>query len=153
MTRDAFVQKVDTLLKLVRTEYDLTQEQMAHCLGISKKTLVGIEKGRGSLGWTGAAAMCALFSQSTVLQNTFGGEMSDMLRAYAFEQSVPHYPRTMGGRIWWEVTEQGTGWKIQQNYISRHYRLLTADNKLICSSFDAEKLECLANELEQEGTL
>ena len=153
MSRDAFVRKVDALVKLVRTEYGLTQEQMAHCLGISKKTLVGIEKGRGSLGWTGSAALCSLFSQSTVLQNTFGGEMSDILKAYAFEQTVPRYPRTMGGRIWWEVTVQGEGWKIQQNYISRHYRLLTADNKHICSSFDPDMLKRLAKELEQEGTL
>lgn len=153
MTRDAFVKKVDTLLKLVRTEYDLTQEQMAQCLGISKKTLVGIEKGRGTLGWTGTAALCSLFSQSTVLQNTFGGEMSDMLKAYAFAQTEPHYPRTMGGRIWWEVTEEGNGWKIQQNYISRHYRLLTSDNKLICSSFDAEMLRKLAGKLEAEEAL
>ena len=153
MSRDAFVRKVDALVKLVRTEYGLTQEQMAHCLGISKKTLVGIEKGRGSLGWTGSAALCSLFSQSTVLQNTFGGEMSDILKAYAFEQTVPRYPRTMGGRIWWEVTVQGEGWKIQQNYISRHYRLLTADNKHICSSFDPDMLRRLAKELEQEGAL
>ena len=153
MTRDTFVQKVDALLKLVRTEYGLTQEQMAQCLGISKKTLVGIEKGRGSLGWTGTAAMCSLFSESTVLQNTFGGEMSDILKAYCFEQAAPHYPRTMGGRIGWEVTKQGENWKIQQNYISRHYRLLTADNKHICSSFDEEKLERLAKELEQDGTI
>lgn len=153
MSRDSFVRKVDALVKLVRTEYGLTQEQMAHCLGISKKTLVGIEKGRGSLGWTGSAAMCSLFSQSAVLQNTFGGEMSDILKAYAFEQTVPRYPRTMGGRIWWEVTVQGDGWKIQQNYISRHYRLLTADNKHICSSFDPDMLERLANELKQEGSL
>ena len=153
MSRDAFVRKVDALVKLVRTEYGLTQEQMAHCLGISKKTLVGIEKGRGSLGWTGSAALCSLFSQSTVLQNTFGGEMSDILKAYAFEQTVPRYPRTMGGRIWWEVTVQGEGWKIQQNYISRHYRLLTADNKHICSSFDPDMLERLAKDLEQEGAL
>ena len=103
--------------------------------------------------FTSAPASTTLFSESTVLQNTFGGEMSDILKAYAFEQAAPHYPRTMGGRIWWEVTKQGAGWKIQQNYISRHYRLLTADNKHICSSFDAEKLERLANELEQEGTL
>ena len=153
MSRDTFVRKVDALVKLVRTEYGLTQEQMAHCLGISKKTLVGIEKGRGSLGWTGSAALCSLFSQSMVLQNTFGGEMSDILKAYAFEQTVPRYPRTMGGRIWWEVTVQGEGWKIQQNYISRHYRLLTADNKHICSSFDPDMLERLAKDLEQEGAL
>ncbi len=153
MNRDTFIKKVDALVKLVRTEYGLTQEQMAQCLGISKKTLVGIEKERGSLGWTGTAAFCSLFSQSTVLQNTFGGEMSDMLKAYAFEQTAPHYPRTMGGRIWWELTEQGEGWKIQQNYISRHYRLLTADNKHICSSFDPDMLRRLAKELEQEGAL
>lgn len=53
MDRDTFVDLMNHQLKLVRTEYGLTQEAMARALGLSKKTLVEIEKGRSSLGWMG----------------------------------------------------------------------------------------------------
>ena len=102
MTREEFIKTADENLRLVRTEYELTQESMSLCIGISKKTLVGIEMGRGSLGWTGAVALCSLFSQSSILQNTFGGDMQDILSALAFERVQPKYPKTMGGRVWWE---------------------------------------------------
>ncbi|MBR6336133.1 MAG: transcriptional regulator [Ruminococcus sp.] len=150
MTREEFIKKTDEQLRLVRTEYALTQESMAGCLGLSKKTLVGIEKGRCSLGWTGAAALCSLFSQSTVLQNTFGGDMQDMLKALAFEKVTPKYPKTMGGRVWWQETQQGDGWHIQQNYISRHYRLLTDDDRHVFSSFELDKVKAAAEEFERE---
>ena len=53
MNRAEFIREMDTQLKLVRTEYGYTQEMMASILGLSKKTLVEIEKGRSSLGWMG----------------------------------------------------------------------------------------------------
>ena len=56
MTKKEFAATLDSALKAVRKEYGFTQEKMAAVLGISKKTLVEIEKGRSSLGWTGAAA-------------------------------------------------------------------------------------------------
>ena len=56
MNREEFIREMDTQLKLVRTEYGYTQEMMASILGLSKKTLVEIEKGRSTLGWMGAVA-------------------------------------------------------------------------------------------------
>ncbi|MDR1431401.1 MAG: helix-turn-helix domain-containing protein, partial [Propionibacteriaceae bacterium] len=53
MNRESFIASCDDKVKLVRVEYGLTQDTMSHILGISKKTLVDIEKGRRSLGWTG----------------------------------------------------------------------------------------------------
>ncbi|MBQ3031325.1 MAG: helix-turn-helix domain-containing protein, partial [Anaerotignum sp.] len=61
MTKKDFAVQMDASLKSVRKEYGFTQEKMAAVLGISKKTLVEIEKGRSSLGWTGAAAFAAIF--------------------------------------------------------------------------------------------
>lgn len=136
MKRDDFIQEMNDNLKLVRTEYGLNQDKMAVCIGISKKTLVEIEKGRSSLGWSGAVTLAAIFSESTVLQNSYGGDMSDMLKALAFENTKIKYPKTMGGKIWWHECKSGKGWKIQQNYISQHYRLLTSDDRHVCSSFD-----------------
>jgi transcriptional regulator with XRE-family HTH domain len=49
MSRILFIELVDNKLKLIRTEYNYSQEKMAKILGISKK-------GRSSLGWTAAVA-------------------------------------------------------------------------------------------------
>ena len=49
MDRTTFIENTDARVKLVRAEFDLTQEKMALLLGLSKKTLVEIEKGRASL--------------------------------------------------------------------------------------------------------
>ena len=62
MTRETFISEMDRHVKLVRTEYGFTQDVMAKVLGISKKTLVEIEKGRSSLGWTGSTALCTIFA-------------------------------------------------------------------------------------------
>lgn len=136
-------------LKLVRTEYDLTQDKMALCLGLSKKTVVDIEKERTTLGWAGAVTLATVFSDSTVLQNSFGGEMSDMIKALAFENTFIKYPQSMGGKLWWRVVEENERWKIQQNYISQHYRLLTPENRCVYSSFHLESVRRAAEEYDK----
>ncbi|CDI48900.1 helix-turn-helix domain-containing protein [Clostridium tetani] len=54
MNREEFIKKIDEKLKLIRNEKGFTQDKMAEIIGISKKTLVQIEKGRVSIGWTDA---------------------------------------------------------------------------------------------------
>ena len=115
MTRESFIAELDRQVKLVRTEYGFTQDVMAKVLGMSKKTLVEIEKGRASLGWTGAVALCTIFSDSQVLSGLLGGEAGDMVRALAFQDLHPRYPRTMGGRVWWRFVETVGPYTIQQN--------------------------------------
>ena len=131
MDRNEFIGKANEKLKLVRTEYGYNQEKMADVLGISKKTLVQIEKGRSSLGWTGAVALCTIFERSEVLAAAFGGETTDMIMALAFQDSEPNYPKTMGGRIWWKTLEEAGKYKIQQNIISQHYRLLDQNDRRV----------------------
>lgn len=147
MKKEEFIVTMNDNIKLVRTEFDLTQDKMAVCLGISKKTLVEIEKGRSTLGWSGAVTLSAVFGGSTVLQNIFGGDMSDIVKALAFDNTAVKYPKTMGGKIWWREIEKCDRWKIQQNYISGHYRLLTEDNRHICSSFDLETVKKVAEKI------
>ena len=127
-------------VKLVRTEYSLTQEAMAKALGLSKKTLVEIEKGRSSLGWMGAVAFASIFSASQVLSGALGGEAEDMILALAFEDLSPDYPRTMGGKIWWRTVERKGEFTVQQNILSQHYRILDGEDGRICSSFDLEEI-------------
>jgi len=150
MTKEAFIAELDGQLKLVRTEYGFTQERMAKILGLSKKTLVEIEKGRASLGWMGAVAFSTLFADSRVLSGILGGEASDMVRALAFADAKPIYPKTMGGKVWWRTVEQRGAYRIQQNIISQHYRVLDGEDGRVCSSFELETVrQCLA-ELEGE---
>lgn len=148
MTRDEFINEMNTSLKLVRTEYGFTQEVMAKVMGISKKTLVEIEKGRSSLGWTGAVALCSIFSQSAVLAGLLGGEAGDMIQALAFADQHLTLPKTMGGRVWWRNVETYGKYRIQQNLISWHYRALNPNDERICASYKKEEIIRLLDELE-----
>lgn len=151
MTRELFVQEMNRQLRLVRTEYGFTQETMANVLGLSKKTLVEIEKGRSSLGWMGAAAFASIFSGSQVLAGVWGGEPSDMIQALAFREP-PRFPKTMGGKVWWRTVEEHSGFRIQQNILSQHYRALDAEDGRVCSSFDLEQIRTCLDTLQKEGT-
>jgi DNA-binding XRE family transcriptional regulator len=140
MDRLSFIARCDAKSKLVRTEYGLTQEKMATVLGISKKTLVEIEKARKSLGWTTAVTFCTIFSDSEILAGVFGGKPFDIIAALAFEGEQVNYPKTAGGKVWWTDVEQNDVFIIQQNIISQHYRLLTRDHRRVTSSFALEDL-------------
>ena len=148
MTRKTFIEEMDIHLKLVRTEYGYTQEMMAQVLGLSKKTLVEIEKGRSSLGWMGAVAFAMLFSESRILSSLLGGEASDMVKAIAFEGKKPFFFPTLGGKIWWRTIEEEERWIIQQNLISQHYRALDRHNRRISFSLNLEELRKRVRELE-----
>ncbi|MCO1602491.1 MULTISPECIES: helix-turn-helix transcriptional regulator [Desulfosporosinus] len=135
MTRIEFINKVSLKLKLIRLERDYTQDKMADIIGISKKTLVQIEKGRSLLGWSGAVALCTIFRDSEVLEMTFGGDPQDIILSLAFTDYESN-EKTMGGKIWWTDIEGEDQFRIQQNIISRHYRILDGQDRRICSSFD-----------------
>lgn len=147
MTKKEFAARMDGSLKAVRKEYGFTQEKMAAVLGISKKTLVEIEKERSSLGWTGAAAFAAIFSESCILQEQFGGELTDLVEALAFAEAEPQYPKTMGGKVWWREILKKKGYRIQQNLISGHFRLLDRENRRLMASFEMERV---LNRLKEE---
>jgi DNA-binding XRE family transcriptional regulator len=141
LSRDGFVAICDEKVKLVRVEFGLTQESMAYILGISKKTLVDIEKGRRSLGWTGSVAMCFIFQESNVVTSTFGGMPADIILSLAFQgHKLPR--RRAAGRHprWWTVIQENDHYIIQQNIISQHYRLLDKDKTRIASSFSIDEL-------------
>ena len=147
MTKDQFILEMNHQVKLVRTEYGFTQETMATALGLSKKTLVEIEKSRSSLGWMGAVAFVSVFSDSQILSRLLGGEAKDMVLALAFENLKPTYPKTMGGKVWWRYVESVGPYKIQQNLISQHYRALDAENGRVYSSFDLEAVKTYLEQL------
>ncbi|MCR4775216.1 MAG: helix-turn-helix domain-containing protein [Saccharofermentans sp.] len=148
MERSEFISIMNQKIKLIRTEFDLTQEKMADAIGISKKTLVEIEKGRNSLSWSAAVAAAVIFADSGILADAFGGETSDLVKVIALQGLDAKLPdKTMGGRIWWQDIKESKGYKIQQNIISRHYRILDAEDRRFFSSFDKKETESKLKEL------
>ena len=141
MTRDDFVTIVNSKLKLVRTEYGLTQDKMAVILGISKKSLVESEKGRRSISWTEAVALTSIFEKSTILNDALGEDYASMVSALALQDVEISYPSTMGGKIWWREIKSVNGYRIQQNIISNHYRILDDKDRRLLSSFRLEQIE------------
>lgn len=148
MERAEFISLMNSKIKLIRTEFDLTQEKMAEAIGISKKTLVEIEKGRNSLSWSAAVTAAVIFSDSTILSDAFGGETSDLVKVIALQGLDAKLPdKTMGGRIWWQDIKETKGYRIQQNIISRHFRILDAEDRRFFSTFDKKEAESKLKEL------
>ena len=143
---------MNSKIKLIRTEFDLTQEKMAEAIGLSKKTLVEIEKGRNSLSWSAAVAASVIFADSTILSDAFGGDTSDLVKVIALDGMDAKLPeKTMGGRVWWQDIKESKGYRIQQNIISRHYRILDAEDRRFFSTFDKKEIEDKFKELTSGG--
>ncbi len=147
MNRDEFVEIVSNSLKLIRTENDYSQEKMAEILGLSKKTLVEIEKGRKPLSWSVAVALCLLFNDSTILKMHIGDEPENLIKTIAFTNYSQNKKQTLGGNVWWNEVEKKNGFRIQQNVISQHYRLIDQNDLLRYSSFDKEYIRERFSEL------
>lgn len=149
MNREQFVKLISDKMKLVRTEMNYTQDKMAEVLGLSKKTLIQIEKGRMQAGWTPSVAFCALFRESGVLQSVLGNDPMEVLSIIAFEHYDGPKEKTLGGKVWWREIEQIRDFRLQQNLFSLHYRILDKKDRRYCSSFDEsymrEKLRKLGN--------
>lgn len=141
MERKQFINLMDEKLKLIRTEYGLSQDKMAAILGISKKTLIEIEKDRKSLGWTNSVALASIFSDSTIIRDAIGEDVSGFIIALAFRNMEVDYPKTWGGKVWWKTITENRGYRIQQNMFSRHYRLLDQENRRMYASFSLTETE------------
>lgn len=139
MTQDEIVDLLTGKIKLVRTELGYTQDKMADILGISKKTLVQIEKERIKASWTVIVALCALFRNSEILYNSLGGDPLDVMEVVVHEYVAPPKEKTWGGHVWWKEVQNYKSYKLQQNVISQHYRILDHNNHRIYSSFDEKE--------------
>lgn len=150
MTKDDLVQLVSSKLKVIRAENDLSQEKMADLLGLSKKTLVQIEKGRVPASWSVSIAVCSLFRESEVLQSACGGNPFEVIEALMDIGSVCRNEKTLGGKIWWKIEKQMGKFRLQRNVISGHYRILDDEDYRWCSSFDREHIMMILKEVYQQ---
>ena len=142
MNKGQLIEIVSAKLKLIRTERGYTQDKMAEVIGLSKKTLVQIEKERTSAGWTTIVAVCALFRNSDILQSALGGDPVEMAELVAHDTITrSRRDKTMGGRIFWHELDHQNGFRLQQNVISGHYRILDDDDYRLFSTYDVAEAE------------
>lgn len=136
MDKEQIIQMISEKIKLIRNEKGYTQDKMAEILGISKKTLVQIEKGRIQASWTTVVAVCALFRDSQIIQTALGGDPLDIIEIIGRNGIDRAKERTMGGKVWWKDLQRKGKFRLQQNVISQHYRILDEANFRWYSSFD-----------------
>ena len=136
MTRDEIIIKVSEKLRLIRTEAGYTQDKMADIIGVSKKTLVQIEKGRVLANRSTVVSICALFRETETVQFLFGNEPLEVLETVARTGIDMRKNKTLGGNFWWKTIQKKNGYILQQNILSKHFRILDNLNYRIFSSFE-----------------
>lgn len=136
MDRDEIIMLVSEKLRLIRTEAGYTQDKMAEIIGISKKTLVQIEKGRTLANWPTIVSVCALFRETETVLYLFGNEPLEVLETVAREGIDVRKRKTFSVRIWWKELSRKNGYILQQNILSKHFRIVDEKKHRIFSSFD-----------------
>ena len=136
-------------MRLIRLEKNYSQDKMADIMGISKKTLIQIEKGRTLSSWTNVIAVCALFRDSEILQSALGDEPLEIIETIAHNGIERPKERSLGGRVWWKEIKKKGDYRLQQNIVSQHYRILDGKNYRWYSSFEDEESFIRLNELAQ----
>jgi len=151
LTRDEIILKTSEKLRLIRTEAGYTQDKMAEILGISKKTLVQIEKGRVNANWPTVVTICALFRDTETVQYLFGNEPLEVLVTIVRDGIDYRKEKTLGGKVWWRELSRKNGFILQQNILSQHFRILDDEYFRIFSSMDEVAAKERFEELIAEG--
>lgn len=138
MNKEDLIRKVSEKIKLIRVEAGYSQEEMAAVLGISKKTLVQIEKGRIEANWTLVVAVISLFQNGDIVRSMLGNEPLEIVELIAHKQIYTPKEKTLGGKVWWTNLLEDKGYLLQQNLISRHYRIIDGNGYRWYSTFDEE---------------
>ncbi|WP_186670701.1 helix-turn-helix transcriptional regulator [Sporosarcina sp. BP05] len=147
MNKEQVIELISSKIRLIRLEKNYSQEKMADIMGMSKKTLIQIEKGRTLSGWTNVIAVCALFRDSEILRSALGDEPLEIVETIAHNGIDRPRDRSMGGRVWWQEIDNQGSFRLQQNVISQHYRILDDKNYRWYSSFEEQEALTRLSEL------
>jgi DNA-binding XRE family transcriptional regulator len=137
--KEKFIELISEKIRLVRLEQGISQEKMAEILGISKKTLLQIEKRRIGANWTTVVAFCALFNRSELLESVLGDDPIVFAQLMAQDSDAAPKEKTLGGKVWWKPVKTRGDFRMQQNVISHHFRILDEENYRWYSSFDKDE--------------
>ena len=140
MKREDLIVLVSEKIRLLRNEVHLSQDKMAELIGISKKTLVQIEKERLNASWSTVVTVCALFRKSDIWHMVLGDDPLHVIDALVFDDLLLPQKRTGGGRMFWKTIQKKGKFKVQKNILSHHYRLVDGHDLRWGSSFDKDKI-------------
>ncbi len=143
MDKQDFIETLQSKFKMVRTEAGYTQDSMSHTIGLSKKTLVQIEKERILPNWTTCISLCALFRNSEVLTNTFSGDPLELAQVISRGHCV--YPLYESEKVYWETLETRSGYALQFNKGNKIYRVLNDQNQPVHASYIEREIRTFFN--------
>lgn len=72
-----------------------------------------------------------------------------MIRTIAHDGLDRPKRKTMGGKVWWRELENESEFRIQQNLISQHFRLVDKEDYVCFSTFDEQEVLDRFRELSQ----
>lgn len=147
VNQESIIKQISPKIKLVRVEKNYTQDEMANILGISKKTLVQIEKNRAVPTWSIVVTICALFRDSDVIQGVLGDDPLEVLETMAHDTIDRPKDKTLGGKVWWTNIAESNRFVMQQNLISKHYRIIDEQHYRWFSTTDRDEAEQRFKEL------
>lgn len=143
MDKQAFTETLQAKFKMVRTEAGYTQDSMSHTIGLSKKTLVQIEKERILPNWTTCISLCALFRNSEVLTNTFSGDPLELAQVISRGHGV--YSNYESESVYWEDIDSKNGFKLQFNKVNKVYRVINDENLPVHASYIEREIRTYFN--------
>ena len=150
MTKEYLTELTSQSLRLIRNEYHLSQDVFSEMIGITKKTLVQIEKDRALASWSVVVAVLMLFKDSHILKMVLNDEPTLVVRSIVFDSVALPKSQTMGGRMFWRTLKTESGFKIQQNYFSSHYRIVDGMGRRFISTYEKGQVESWLKEILKE---
>ncbi|MDQ0350886.1 DNA-binding XRE family transcriptional regulator [Alkalibacillus filiformis] len=128
---------VSTRVRVVRAEQGITQNEMCHTLGISKKTLVEIEKGRKLANWPTIVAFVSLFKDSPAIQYTLGDRNPvECLQTYSRKTVIQKQISYDTLDEHWKPIIEHEGYSLQKHSIHNHYRIVDRSFNVYMRSTD-----------------
>jgi hypothetical protein len=73
-----------------------------------------------------------------------------VVRSIVFDSVALPKSQTMGGRMFWRTLKTESGFKIQQNYFSSHYRIVDGMGRRFISSYEKGQVESWLKEILKE---
>ncbi|GEL76128.1 helix-turn-helix transcriptional regulator [Tenuibacillus multivorans] len=143
-------QILSTKIKVVRTEFDYTQEQMSDILGISKKTLLQIEKGRIEANWPVIVTFASIFRDSSIIQQELGENDVIYLLQTIRRKHIAYNHNRVSHHTWWKTIEERNGYILQQNRVSLYFRIVDQMGLRLFSSFYKKAAERHFNQIVEE---
>lgn len=136
MNEQELVKVLSSKIKLVRSEFKYNQDEMASILGISKKTIVQIEKDRQLASWPVIVTFASIFRDSSIIQQEFGEEdIVHLLQTIARKNIHLHQSQKWMNHTFWKVIDEQNGLILQRHVMTHYYRIVDQLGERLFSSF------------------